>query len=482
MAIKAYQTHYEISDYTLGDCKELENQLSIFDNVNYKLTTYFKYDLDTKTLYVPRGYDESKLITWFGEIEYGIKSNVYQSTHFNLVYKPRNITQREAIRFLIGRDEYEYTKNVSQLVLSLPGGAGKTFCTIAALSILKVKSLIITHNTEIRNQWVDRILSYTDVSKDQIKVLSSSEELLSFLDKKNKHKIKNVSFFITNHRLLDSFMTNYGEEKINDLMVALGIGVKVIDEAHKEFMNILRLDYNTNISKTFYLTATFGRSDAIENAVFQRCFERIFKLKKTDDSMGNTRTIFHIADFFHSHMTAIEVASMSIRSTKKFSIQRYFSLEMEYGTIFERLRNWIHWYYEKRNGKNKMIIISPKKSSCDACCNIALELYPEKKCCAHYTGNKVQNLSEYDVICATSAMLGTGFDMDGLEIVINLEPTSSKVNIDQMMHRLMRGKSSTDSYYIEIIDADVPTVVRMYEKRKRVSKTFSKHIIEIGKK
>ena len=479
----ALSTHYEILNYTKGEIKALENELSIFDKDTFKLTTYYYYDEKSKVLYVPRGYDDAKLADWFGPITYIKDTNKSKSTTFQLKLQPRHNSQREGIRFLVGRDEYKYTKKLSQLALSLPGGAGKTYCVIAALSVLKMKSLIITHNTQILEQWVLRIKSYTDANDKQIMILNNSADLLNILSGKKKYiePLENVSFFICTHSLMHSFIKSNGFERTNGLMKVLGVGVRVIDEAHKNFGNTLLMDYAMNIAKNFYVTATFGRSDRIEDMVFKRCFDRVNMLVQNDDTMGNVKTVFHIADFFRTHMNPIEVASMYLARSKRFSIQKYFTLEDKYGLIYKRMELWIEWFYRKAHGEGHMIIISPKKVTCDKCCKIAKEMSPLKKCCAHYSGHKVEKLEDYDIICATSSMLGTGFDMDDLSIIINMEPLSSAVNLDQLIHRLMRGKSTKDAYYIELIDASVKTVVNMFDKRKKTSKNIVKKIIEVGR-
>ena len=108
-------------------------------------------------------------------------------------------------------------------------------------------------------------------------------------------------------------------------------------------------------------------------------------------------------------------------------------------------------------------------------------LFPDKKCCVHYTGSKVDNLSEYDIICATSKMLGTGLDLDDLRCIINLEPIGSAVNIDQIIHRLMRGNSSESTYFIDVVDKSVPHTITMYTRRLKTVKKYVKNIIEMGR-
>ena len=61
MKVIAYQTHYEIEDYDIGDCYELEKQFKTFDEVNFTEDFYYRYDNRSRILYIPRGFDKTKL-------------------------------------------------------------------------------------------------------------------------------------------------------------------------------------------------------------------------------------------------------------------------------------------------------------------------------------------------------------------------------------------------------------------------------------
>ena len=477
MKITAYQTHYEIEDYEIGDCYELEKQFKIFNDVNFKEDLYYRYDDRSRILYIPRGFDKTKLesLLHVPVIDAGI-CNTHLRTVFNMKLGPRYQVQKESIRFLLGKDEYKYTSKASQLVLSLPGGVGKTYCMVAALSYLCMKFIVIVHNAEIREQWRTRLLQYTNIPDSAIITLTSIKELHSMKDDK---KIRNHSCYLVTHRLLGNYMKEYGFESLNELFIKLGIGAKIVDEAHKEFKEILEIDYATNVKKSYYLSATFGKSDYKENSVFQKSFNQVYKLAKQSDDIGIERTTYYITSFFKSGISAIENMSMKIKY--KFSVQRYFTIEMEYGAIFKQVSKWLDWIYVTKQISGKTFILSPKKDSCDVCYNISRQMFPDKKCCVHYTGSKVDNLSDYDIICATSKMLGTGLDLDDLRCIINLEPIGSAVNIDQILHRLMRGNSTEPTYFIDVIDKSVSHTMTMYTRRLKTVKKFVKNIIEIGK-
>lgn len=474
--IIAKYTHYEITNYKLGMVSQLEDMLSIWNERYFRREPYYFYDENEEILYVPRGIDPNKLRGFFNQpIQYDNECNPFTKVTFNMTTQPRDNAQRESIRFLMGRDEYAYTYNSSQLVLSLPGGGGKTYCMVAASSILGMKEIIVTHTTTIREQWVQRILEYTNIPKSSIVVLESSSQLDKLMRSHYK-ELQNHAIYITSHSLLRNYMKANGFHALNDLFLKLGIGIKVVDEAHKEFKDILMIDYATNVCKNYYLTATFARGQIAENIVFQQSFDRLYKLKKdTEDIMGGVKNVVYIANFFKSDIPQIEISSM--RTKKNFSIYRYIELEFEYQTIIELTLKWMSWLYDKQGMTGKVFVLSPKKETCDELQRLISAMFPEKTCCSHHSSSKVESLSDYDIICATAKMLGTGTDIDDLKAVINLEPIGNAVNTDQLIHRLMRGKDTSDAFFIEVMDKSVPNIVNMYRRRRVTIDKFAKKVI-----
>ena len=481
MNIIARRTHYEIHGYMLGSYPKIEEMFYIWDQSRYQRTNYYYYDEDEQILYLPRGLDPLFLKNETGlPVVEDTTYNPSLPATFNVMIEPRDSAQKESVRFLLGKNEYVYTKNSSQLVLSLPGGGGKTYCMVSAMSFFRMKSIIIVHNEKIRSQWVDRIQSYTNLPKSSINVLTSTEKTHQFMSGKKsvEKELSKSSCFICTHRLLTNYISKYGFHSLNELFIKLGIGIKIIDEAHKEFKSTLMLDYATNVGKTFYLTATFKRSDYKEDTIYQRSFHQVYKLVRSDEEIGHERNVKYVAYLVKSNISPVQEAHLTVR--KRFNVHRYFEFEMDNMELFSTVSYWLDWYYNKNGFTGKAFVLSSKKDSCDLCDKIAKTTCPDKKSSVHYTGNKV-DISEYDIISATDMMLGTGTDLGDLNLIINLVPIGSSANIDQIIHRLMRGNNMDDAYYIEGIDASVSQVVRMFQRRVKVIRKIVKKALVFNK-
>ena len=477
--IYAFSTHYKIYNYKLGTFPKLEHLLSTWDDVNFKRNEYFYYDKEQQILYVPRGINQLLLEQCAnGNIVLGEKgSNPLLKMYFKMKYQPRDSVQKEAIRFLLGRNEYNYTSRCSQLVLALIGGGGKTYCSTAAMSILGVKTMIICHTSDLINQWVDRLLEYTDLRTANIVKLTSSNELMKYVEQTPsiRRRQRNECVYIMSHALIHNFIMKEGFETTNVLFTNLGIGLKIIDEFHRNFANTLLIDYATDVERTFYLSATPSRSDKMEDKVFQDSFASAYKFRREASDFGRKATTVVIYDLFKTRPIQIDLSRMFV--AKKFNVYRYIDYELNNGKILDRIEFWLGWLYDGKVTNGTIYIVSPTKESCDIIRKMVQRLYPEKKCCAHFSGNKVDNIDDYDIVCGTVKMLGTGTDISNLRAMIVAEPVGSAVNADQLIHRLMRGKSDETTYNIDLVDRAVPNVYNMYNRRKKVYAQFVKQNI-----
>lgn len=471
--IIAYPTHYEIMNYKRGSCKQLEFQLTLIDRKTHARTYYYHYDKETQTLYVPRGFDPNKLREMFNKpIKISEKVNTPDKVSYSMVLEPRNDTQKEAIRFLLGKEEYSYTYGVHQLVLSLPGGVGKTYCMVAAASLLGERMLVVVDKTELSNQWKERACSYTNLSKSSIKIIESSKELFDCTNKVPR-TMKNKAIYIMTHALLKSYMKRFGFESLNTAMQNLGVGIKVIDEVHICFENTLLIDYALNIKHNFYLTATFKRTDSVENKIYQDVFYSIYKLRKDSEEIGVKRETKYICHMFNSDASFLALSAMKIRGN--FSIYRYIDYELEQGMIVDITIEWLDRLIRKGITKT-IFVLSPKKDSCDTLKNVISKRFPDLKVCAYYSQNKDYNIEDYDVVCGTVKMFGTGNDISSLRAMIILEPMGSDVNVDQLVHRVMRGNGIGTTYIIDLVDKSVPNVFNMFRRRR---KTVAKYVESI---
>ena len=459
--IYEFRTHYEIHDYELGTFVKLERDLSVWDKPTFTAKPLYYYDADNKIMYVPRGYNPNNLTNFFNTDI--IKENTHKpkcNSEFNMVVSPRDELQNENIRFLAGLSEYSGTKYDPQLVSSLPTGEGKTYCAIAATQLLKMKALVIVPTELLRKQWKKDILDYTDLEDNNIMSIVSTHQIMGILN--DDISTDNANFFVATHSIIQTFMRNIGNDALNRLITKLGIGIKFIDEAHKVHNNTLKMDYFSNVFKTVYLSATFFLSDENENKAFQKAFDTVFKFRKLNDTrIAHVQYVVHM---FKTKISPIELAS--IKGTRGFDQKAYIDYELKKEEILDIVGSYLRLFIDKKSINGCIFILSTKKSSCDRFAELAKSLYPDLSICSYHSDTKksIGDIYDYDIICATPKMLGTGNDFPDLRVVINTEP--SKTNL-QIKGRLRSPRGGEDTYYVEILDKAIPTVMGLYRERKK---------------
>ena len=474
---EAYNTHNEIKNYNRKDCPKIEADLSIWDNVYFKRIEYFYYDEKTKILYLPRGYDINIIAEQTGKpIHFVPNQRPTARYHFNVGTEPRDEYQKEMIRYLSAQGEYRNMMLASQQVLSLPTRSGKTYCTIAATGLLESRAIVIVNRDTLRKQWADEIIMHTQLSPKNVISIDSSEFFSGYGDlNRLARKLKNVYIFVTTHRTIHNAMKLYGFDCVDKLLKALNIGIKIVDEAHIEFKNTLMTDYATNVWKTFYLTATFARSDDKENQIFQRSFNQVIKVAKQNPEREKTVRLFMVS--FRTRSNPAQEQAICYQK-KGFSRYNYIEYELKNGKIDRVVSLLLKLVIEEKKLEGKILILSSKTETCDHFKELVQSLFPMFSVCSHHSKSKIEDFREYGVICATPQMLGTGTTIPKLRVVINTEPTSSTVNIIQIFGRLDVYAPGMDTYYFMIMDTGFLKVRKMFTKIKNTLKYHAKKIIE----
>ena len=266
-----------INDYNLGDCPQLEEIFRIYDPITHQFNSFaMYYDETNRKLYLPAGLDLWKIKGYFNQKYYDRENHHPYKTIDDIMikYKPRDEQQQEALRFMVGVNEYSDNQYSNQLSVNLNTGKGKTYCSIATVCFFKIKSIIITGSNSLLSQWGEEIVRYTNLNRNDIVQISGSDTINMILMGKSK-KAMEGKIFLCSHGTLRSFGDTYGWENVNKLFELLGIGIKFFDEAHTNFSNMLMIDYFTNVWRTYYVTATPGRSNWRENRIFQLSIKNV---------------------------------------------------------------------------------------------------------------------------------------------------------------------------------------------------------------
>ena len=457
--IKVGNTQIIIENYSLGECQSLEKNFSIWNQTYHRYEQMgMYYDKENKRLYLPRGIDIYRIKGYLNERYHDvIEPNKYKTIDNILMkYPPRDEDQKIALRFMCGVNEFEENYDKTQLCLSLQTGAGKTYCSIATTSFMKIKSIVITHSNTLLKQWKDNIVEYTNLNDDDILFINGSSMMNMILNNKSL-KAEKAKIFMCTHATIRSFADTYGWDKLNVVFKNLGIGIKFIDEAHKNFNNMLMIDFFTNVYKTFYVTATPQRSDWKENRIYQLSLKNVPNIDLfNEDEDPHTS---YLAIKWNSRPTATQISSCH----NSYGLDR--NKYVDYVTQqpnFYKIMTIVMDMVIKCNGR-VLMYIGTNEGILRVYRWIG-ENYPEfLGSVGVFTSlvSREQKLIERQkkLLLSTTKSAGEGEDIKGLKMTILVaEPFKSEVLARQTLGRTR----DRNTMYIELVDMGFSQIKKFY--------------------
>lgn len=471
--IDVYNTHIEICPYKLGDEPKIEKACSVYIKAEYRYEPVgLYYDECAEILYVPRGLS----LTWLEEI-FKCKCKIHSEydkfkriTNIRLTGKPRDNIQKSSIDFLTTSGKFKASGDNTQLILNLDTGDGKTFCTIATICKLKKKAIIITHTEVIRDQWIKEFLNHTNITKEQMMIIEGSNAIDDILSGKSE----SADIYFISHATIAFCANKKGWDYIKFLFEKLSIGIKIYDEAHLCFKNVIRTDMFTNTYLTIYLTATLGRSDDSENRLYKKCFSNAFKFGKGSSGYDEReKHIVYVPMIYRSDIDDFEIART--KTAYGFSFNRYLNIMMNKETC--SLSNMIYYVLDIALRVNGRILITT--STVDSILWIEklisniinLDEYGKDKLTVgtyHSKNSEKTNMytkQNADIIISTIKGNGTGSDIRNLRCIINIESFSSSIISNQLAGRLRPFDDGRECYIFDIIDNKHPSISQQYRSR-----------------
>ena len=458
-----------INDYIFGSCPKLEANFKLYNMVTHSF--YFLglyYDEENSKLYLPRGIDlwfVQKCLNAYDDDIYFESPDEYEYVKdIGMKYGPRDDVQKECLQFMLGLDKYEDNKSYSQLSVNLNTGKGKTFVSIYTMAYTKIKSIVITSINSWLDQWAERTLEYTNLTKKDICKISGASAINMLLYGKSKQL--NASLFLINHSTIKSYGDTYGWDKIRLLFQKLKIGNMFIDEAHLNFENICRICFATNVYKTYFITATPARSDEYENNIYQLAMKNVPSIDLFDEE-EDKRTNY-----------------VAIKWNSRPNPQQISDCKNQYGLDRNKYTNYV---VDKQNFEYMMYIIMDLVLKCDGKVlmyigtNEAIlkvykwisEHYPELLGeVGIYTSIATDKEIEKNkkLILSTTKSAGAAMDVKGLKLTIVLaEPFKSEVIARQTLGRTR----DNNTMYIELVDLGFYKIKQYYYAKLPVFNTYA---------
>lgn len=461
-------TSIHITNYDMGDCPTLENYFKIYDPLTH--TKYFKaliYDEEKRELILPRGLDIYLLESLLGvEATIDYEYDKYDTIDPIMIrYLPRDDNQKLTLRFILGEGEYSNNKRKSQLCVNNNTGTGKTYVGSMMMAYNLYKTIVIASTTGILEQWIDRMEEYTDISRNDICIIKGAPTINRLMSTNGNDRYK---IFLVTHSTLNSYANSNGWDAVGELFKFLRVGLKIIDEYHQNFDNIVLIDAYTNTYKTLYLSATPIRSSESENRIYQYAFKNIPAIELFDENKDPHTD--YIAIRYNSRPKPSQISECK----NQYGLNRMKYIQyLVHQEEFELVLYYVAKICKRTNGK--VLIYIGVNSCIEYVKDWLITNFPELEhkigiYTSVVTDNK-KDMLDKKIILSTTKSCGAAMDIKGLKTTILLaEPFKSEVLARQSLGRT-RDK---DTLYIEFVDMGFAQTKRFYNAKLPVFEKYAK--------
>ena len=418
-----------IMPYEKGQSYYLEQDTSVYDKICHKYVPHTGFYNEKLGLFATYNMAKDKLRDTFKGYEL-IEMTNYKGKPLKYQYAMNvelNRYQNNAITQLMGINGHEAYVNI-------PTASGKTVLAVTYITMTNKKTLIMCYSSKILEQWVTTFKEKTDINPERVLELSSSEMMNAFLlpnnDKKKKKKPEDYDIFLCTTSMFDTFGKRYGYEKVQPLFMELGIGLKVIDEAHTRLGSTIRLNAYTSIDKTLYLSADFNQANKELMYHFKKVFKRVPVIKLTEELMNELRHITAVNCIFKSNPSAMARLAISANQYKWSNIEH---AKYEFDTCKDMMKII--------NATIKAIVMSEKKIKRPRPYKILILtqlinhvdlIYRNLDTCGRsksklYASLDKENAITADIIVSTYKSFSTGLDVTNPQIrhVISTSPVDA---------------------------------------------------------
>lgn len=327
-------------------------------------------------------------------------------------------------------------------ILSLHTGGGKTVCALYIASRLRVPTLVVVHNTFLRDQWIERVKAFLPnarIGRVQADVCDvADKDVVIVMLQTLSMKELNVDLFKP-------------------------IGLVIVDECHHIASEVFVQALPKITSKYMLgLSATPDRKDKLMYAIHWFLGPLLYK-SETGDSV-DTHVNVEVYEYQNDdpEFNDIVVSSQGMVSVP---------IMVNKLTGCEDRTKWICQILEDvlEEGR-QLLVLSDRVQHCQ---DLLEGLSPElqEKACILSTSVKADVRAEYcktkSILIATYTMCREGFDVPTLNTLLMATP---RPDIDQIVGRILRVEKKGRSVHPLIVDIVDPQFRRQFGQRNSLYK------------
>lgn len=327
-------------------------------------------------------------------------------------------------------------------IISLHTGGGKTVCALYIASRLRLPTLVVVHNSFLRDQWIDRVKAFLPnarIGRVQADVCDVADKDIVIV------MLQTLSM------------------KELDINLFKPIGLVIVDECHHIASEVFVQALPKVTSKYMLgLSATPDRKDKLMYAIHWFLGPLLYK-SDTGDSV-DTKVNVEVYEYQNDDAEFNEIVTSS---------QGMVSVPIMVNklTACEDRTAWLCRIIEDvMDTDRQMLVLSDRVQHCE---DLLAGLTPElqEKACILSTAVKSDVRTEYcktkGILIATYSMCREGFDVPTLNTLLMATP---RPDIDQIVGRILRVEKKGRTVHPLIIDIVDPQFRRQFGQRNSLYK------------
>ena len=322
-------------------------------------------------------------------------------------------------------------------ILSLHTGGGKTVCALYIASRLKVPTLVVVHNTFLRDQWIDRIKA--------------------FLPKARIGRVQADVVDVQDKDVVIVMLQTLSMKELNDNLFA-PIGLVIVDECHHIASEVFVQALPKVTSRHMLgLSATPERKDKLMFAIHWFLGPLLYKSDTGDSVDTQVRVEMYEYENDDPEFNEIVTSSQGMVSVP-IMVNKLAACE-------DRTRWLVRILVDVLEEGRQVLVLSDRVQHCK---DILDGLPPDIKdqACILSQAVKSDVRTEYcktkTVLIATYSMCKEGFDVPTLNTLVMATP---RPDIDQIVGRILRVEKTGRAVHPLIVDIVDPQFKRQFGAR-----------------
>lgn len=372
-------------------------------------------------------------------------------------------------------------------VVDAQTGSGKTIMTMFALAKVKVRCALVVKPMYI-SRWMDVLVGKDMVFKNfgskDVMTVRGSAQMASIINLAREGEF-NVDFVVISNRTYINYLQHYDENgpseeygwcRPEELWNLLGVGIRLIDEAHQDFYGCFLTDLHSHVPTSIELSGSLEPDMDFLKAMYAVMYPKALRM-----NTGVYKRYVDIIGLLYSLDTELPHPRTTRRGRASYSQAAYEEAIIKVPMRTRRLQEMMsficnNYFMSERLPDHKLLVFFDTVGMCAIMADYYQELYPDLYVSKYTEEEDPSVLDEADIIIATPASAGTAVDITNLQQVHSFVMRSSTQALIQMLGRLR--KLSTDTIspkYLYICTNDIITHQKYQYKMQEVFRFRAKN-------